>query len=150
MDKEKYRGKIAVSSGYYNPFHAAGHGKLFEEAKKLVGPEGKLIIIVNNDEQVKLKGSAEFLTEDERLGVIRALKTVDFAVIAIDQDRTIARTLAMLRPDIFVKGGDVVTVQDLPAAEREVCEKYGIEIVAGLTPIGGSSTEIKSRLLKKQ
>ncbi|NCO00178.1 adenylyltransferase/cytidyltransferase family protein, partial [Candidatus Falkowbacteria bacterium] len=43
---------VVVVSGYFNPLHV-GHIEMIEKAKKL---GDKLITIVNNDYQVKLKG----------------------------------------------------------------------------------------------
>ncbi|MEK6830800.1 MAG: aminotransferase class I/II-fold pyridoxal phosphate-dependent enzyme, partial [Nanoarchaeota archaeon] len=42
--------KIVAVSGYFDPLHF-GHIEYFELAKKLAGENGKLIIILNNDEQ---------------------------------------------------------------------------------------------------
>ena len=57
--------KTVAVSGYFNPVHV-GHIRLFEEAKKL---GDKLIVIVNNDEQVRLKGSALFMNEKDRVKI---------------------------------------------------------------------------------
>ena len=53
---------IIIVSGYFNPLHI-GHIEYFANAKKLAD---KLFVIVNNDIQRKLKGSKEFMLEDER------------------------------------------------------------------------------------
>ena len=53
--------KIVIVSGYFNPLHI-GHVHYIEGAKKL---GDFLIAIVNNDEQVKIKGSMPFLSENE-------------------------------------------------------------------------------------
>lgn len=54
--------KIVVISGYFNPIHS-GHIDYIQSAKKL---GDKLIVIVNNDKQVSLKGSVPFQDEEER------------------------------------------------------------------------------------
>lgn len=59
-------------SGYFNPLHV-GHLKMFKEAKKL---GDKLVVIVNNDAQVKLKGSFPFMTQADRLEIVKAIKWV--------------------------------------------------------------------------
>jgi cytidyltransferase-related domain len=58
--------KAIIVSGYFNPLHK-GHIEYFNHSKA-VGDE--LIVIVNNDHQRKLKGSAEFQLEDERLFIV--------------------------------------------------------------------------------
>ena len=73
--------KIVVTSGYFNPLHI-GHINLIREAKKL----GEfLVVIVNNDEQVKIKGSDPFMPESERMEIIKALKHVDEVFLSIDK-----------------------------------------------------------------
>ena len=81
--------KVVIVSGYFNPLHK-GHLEYFRLAKKKAE---KLYVIVNNDYQRKLKGSKEFMKEDERLLIINELKIVDHAIISIDRDRTVRRTL---------------------------------------------------------
>ncbi len=129
-----------VTSGYFNPLHK-GHVRLLEEAKKL---GDKLIVIVNNDNQVKLKGSKVFMNEDERCEIVRALRCVDTVVTSLDQDRTVIKTLDALRPHIFAKGGDS-TDDNVP--EKEICDTIGCKIILG---VGGdkiqSSSQLKSQL----
>lgn len=94
--------KIVATSGYFNPLHI-GHIRLLKEAKAL---GDYLVVIVNNDEQVKLKGSKPFMNEKERIEIVKAIKYVDKVVLSIDKDRTVIKTLSRISPDIFVKGGD--------------------------------------------
>jgi cytidyltransferase-like protein len=127
--------KIIVTSGYYNPLHV-GHLQLFKEAKKL----GRLWVIVNNDKQVKLKGKP-FMNQKERVDIVRAIRYVDRGIIAIDTDRTVCKTLELLQPDIFVKGGDS-TRKNTP--ELELCKKLGIKVIFG---VGGKKIQSSSWLL---
>ena len=53
--------KAIIVSGYFNPLHK-GHLELFDNAKAM---GDKLFVIVNNDFQRHLKGSKEFMLEDE-------------------------------------------------------------------------------------
>jgi cytidyltransferase-like protein len=127
--------KTICTSGYYNPLHI-GHLKLLKEASKL---GDKLIVIVNNDEQVKLKGG-KFMPEDERVEIVKAIKYVDKVVLSIDKDRTVCKTLELIDPDIFAKGGDS-TNDNVP--ELEVCKKKGIKIVFN---VGGDKIQSSSWL----
>jgi D-beta-D-heptose 7-phosphate kinase/D-beta-D-heptose 1-phosphate adenosyltransferase len=124
------------TSGYYNPVHK-GHLKLLEEASKL---GDWLVVIVNNDEQVKLKGSKVFMDEEERCDIMRAIRYVDEVVLSIDKDRTVRLTLDMIKPNIFVKGGDS-TPENVP--EKDVCDKNGTTI---LFDIGGDKIQSSSWL----
>ena len=117
--------KIVCCSGYFNPLHFA-HIEYFEKAKSL---GDFLVVIVNNDKQACLKKGSSFMPEQERLKIIRSLKIVDFAVLSIDEDRTVCRTLESVKPHIFANGGDQFNT-NIP--EKPICEKLGIQMVDGL------------------
>ncbi len=93
---------IVCASGYFNPIHY-GHIEYLEKSKQL---GDKLIVIVNSDKQSHLKKGASFMPEDERLKIVRSLRCVDAAVLSVDEDRTVCKTLSHLHPDIFTNGGD--------------------------------------------
>ena len=57
--------KIVITSGYFNPLHI-GHINLIKEAKTL---GDYLVVIVNNDKQIKIKGSVHFMPEQERIEI---------------------------------------------------------------------------------
>ncbi len=126
------------TSGYFNPLHV-GHILLLEEASKL---GGKLTVIVNNDEQVKLKGSKPFMNEKERCAIIKALRCVDEVVLSIDTDKSVCKTLRMIEPNVFAKGGDS-TNKNVP--EQDVCDELGIEIIYN---VGGGKIQSSSWLLQ--
>lgn len=128
---------LVVTSGYFDPLHR-GHLELFSRAKSL---GTKLIVIVNNDYQAKLKKGFCFMPEEERLALVGSLKMVDKAVLSIDKDKTVCKTLGLLKPHIFAKGGDS-TLDNVP--EKEICEKLGIRFVLGL----GDKIQSSSWLLK--
>lgn len=130
--------KIVCVSGYFNPLHA-GHIEYFEKSKKL---GDKLIVIVNNDKQSMLKKGSSFMPEDERLKIVRSLKIVDMAVLSIDDDRTVCKTLESVRPHIFANGGDQFN-EAIP--EKAICEKLGILLSDGL----GNKIQSSSWLLEK-
>ena len=81
--------KLIIVSGYFNPLHI-GHIDYFENAKKGFD---KLIVIVNNDFQRKLKGSKEFMLEDERVSIINALSITDKVFLSVDKDRSVSKTI---------------------------------------------------------
>ena len=58
--------KVVIVSGYFNPIHK-GHLELFEKSQEY---GDFLIVIVNSDLQRKLKGSKEFMDENERLLIV--------------------------------------------------------------------------------
>ena len=71
------KSKAIIVSGYFNPLHK-GHIELFHNAKE---KGEKLFVIVNNDNQRAIKGSKEFMNENERVLIISELKIVDSVFI---------------------------------------------------------------------
>ena len=138
---------LVIASGYFNPVHR-GHIDYLTQSKEL---GDKLFVIVNNDQQREMKGSKEFMNEDERKLVIETLKPVDWAVVAIDKDnRQVDKSIEMIhmlykdefQNFIFTNGGDQ-TEQTI--AEDAICRKLDIKMVFGL----GDKIQSSSWLLKK-
>ena len=117
--------KVVVASGYFDPLHV-GHIECLELAKQL---GEKLIVIVNNDLQAKLKKGKSFMNEQDRMKIVSSLKCVDEVFLSIDKDKTQCKSLNYLKPDIFAKGGDRMS-DEIP--ELEICKKLGIKIIDGL------------------
>ena len=137
--------KTIIVSGYFNPLHK-GHLDLFEKAK---GSGDQLWVIVNSDLQRKLKGSKEFMDENERLIIVSAIKYVDKALISIDKDKTQCATLSFLVDKFggdfnlyFANGGDQ---NNDSIAESTICKELGIDLIDGL----GDKIQSSSWLLKK-
>ncbi len=130
--------KIVVASGYFQPIHV-GHIGYLSRAKSL---GDFLIVIVNNDEQARMKHGYSFMPCNERIEIVRALECVDMVVESIDTDRTVCKTLEMLHPHIFTNGGDQ-TNDTIP--EIDICEKMGIELVDGL----GAKVQSSRWLIRK-
>ena len=137
--------KAIIVSGYFNPLHK-GHLELFEKAK---AAGDQLWVIVNSDLQRELKGSKEFMLEDERLLIVSAIGIVDKALISIDKDKTQCATLADLADKFssdyelyFANGGDQNN-DSIP--EVLVCKEKGIGLLEGF----GDKIQSSSWLLKK-
>jgi len=118
--------KIVAVSGYFNPLHV-GHLEMIQKAKKL---GDKLVAIVNNDMQVGLKGSVPFMSQADRLKIVAALREVDAVFLSIDKDKSVCKSLAKVRPNIFANGGDRHSLNDVP--EYPICQKLNIKMVDGL------------------
>ena len=137
--------KAIIVSGYFNPLHK-GHLELFQKAK---ASGDELWVIVNSDFQRELKGSKEFMDENERLIIVSAIGIVDKALISIDKDKTQCTTLANLADKYsteyelyFANGGDQNN-DSIP--EVPVCKEKGIGLLEGL----GDKIQSSSWLLKK-
>lgn len=136
--------KIIIVSGYFNPLHK-GHIEYFLNAKK---HGDKLFVIVNSDYQRKVKGSKEFMKEDERVFIINQLKIVDKSFISIDKDRSVCETIKLIHNEYslkydlcFANGGDQ-TNDSIP--EKTICKKLNISLIDKL----GSKIQSSSWLLK--
>lgn len=131
--------KIIVTSGYFNPIHI-GHIEYLKLAKNL---GGKLIVILNNDEQARLKKSKSFMPLKERKIIMEAIEYVDEVFVSIDKDLSVCKSLEAIKPDIFAKGGDRFNYE-IP--ESKVCKRLGIKVIDGLgKKIQSSSELIKSK-----
>lgn len=135
---ERYK-RVAVS-GYFDPLHK-GHVEYLQLAKELVDKEGKLIVILNNDEQAALKKGKSFMPLDEKKKILEAIKYVDEVIVSIDKDASVCLTLAAIKPDVFAKGGDRFS-GEIP--EAKICKELGIKIIDGL----GAKIQASSALIK--
>lgn len=141
--------RVVAISGYFNPLHR-GHIDYITSARNI---GDFLIVIVNTDEQVKIKGSTPFMLQDERLEIIRNIKGVDRAVVAIDKDGSVCETLrqefARLKDDpffdelVFANGGDR---KEGGVPEDVLTEELGINMVYN---VGGEKTQSSSELIER-
>jgi len=138
--------KVIITSGFFNPIHI-GHINLIREAKKL---GDFLVVIVNNDKQVKIKGSNPFMPEQERIEIIKALRYADDVILAIDKDKTVAETLVAIAKKypntelFFAKGGDRNS-GNIPENETKACKDFNITVI---NDVGGGKVQSSSWLLK--
>ena len=135
-----------IVSGYFNPIHK-GHIEYFNLAKSRAE---ELFVIVNNDVQRALKGSKEFQDEAERMIIVSNIKAVDKAILSVDQDRTVCKTIEKIVNDYgdaytfnFANGGDQNN-QSIP--EVPVCERLNVTLIDGL----GNKIQSSSILLKNK
>ena len=137
--------KVIIVSGYFNPLHK-GHIELFHNAKS---KGDKLFVIVNNDIQRELKGSKEFMLEDERVLIVSQISIVDKVFLSVDQDRTVIKSIEEINNAdgtqyelYFANGGDQ---NNQVCPEAEICSKLGVNLIDGL----GDKIQSSSWLLKK-
>ena len=141
--------RVVVISGFFNPLHI-GHIDYISSARNL---GDFLIVIVNSDEQVKIKGSVPFMNQDDRLRIIRNIKGVDRSVIAIDKDGSVCQTIReefrRLQNDpffedmIFANGGDR---KEGGVPEDVLEEELGVRMIYNA---GGHKVQSSSNLIKK-
>ena len=92
--------------------------------------------------------SKEFQKEEERMIIVSNIKSVDKAILSIDQDRTVCTTFKIVADKYgheyelaFANGGDQNN-ETIP--EREICNKIGINLIDRL----GDKIQSSSWLLK--
>lgn len=113
--------RIVFTNGCFDQLHS-GHVGYLNQAKR----QGDVLVVaLNSDAGVtRLKGPGRPVHPvADRAAVIAALSCVD-AVTVFDED-TPADLLRLLRPDIYVKGGDYTAAM---LAETEVVHGYGGEV----------------------
>jgi D-beta-D-heptose 7-phosphate kinase/D-beta-D-heptose 1-phosphate adenosyltransferase len=142
MEKTKI---LVICSGYFNPVHK-GH---IEYLKKSKEAGTYLYVIVNNDLQREMKGSAPFMEAEERKLIIESLKFVDEAMVAIDDDRMVNRSIKWIMAKMghqfdlvyFANGGDQ---NKDTIGETEMCNQLGIQLLDNL----GDKIQSSSWLIK--
>jgi D-beta-D-heptose 7-phosphate kinase/D-beta-D-heptose 1-phosphate adenosyltransferase len=130
--------KVVFTNGCFDVFHA-GHLACLEGAKRL----GDLLVVgLNSDASVRrLKGdSRPVIDEENRARVLAGLACVD--VVVIFDEPTPVELIALLEPDVLVKGGDY-TVDQVAGADI-VKAKGGQVVILPLVP-GLSTTAILER-----
>ncbi|GAB1542422.1 PfkB family carbohydrate kinase [Scytonema sp. NUACC21] len=124
--------KIVFTNGCFDILHA-GHVSYLNRAKAL----GDILIIgVNSDSSIRrIKGSTRPINSlEDRIQVLSGLGCVDH-LVAFDEDTPI-NLIHLVRPDVYVKGGDY-TIETLP--EARVVEQFG-GVVKLLTFLDNRST----------
>lgn len=144
---------LVITSGYFDPLHV-GHLECFELAREL---GNVLLVIINNDIQLKIKKGGAFMPQEQRQKIVQSLKPVDLTFMSIDNEDVSSRKsleqVYLLNKEkfkkfIFAKGGDRYGYE-IP--EAEVCKKYNIQIIDGLgKKIQNSSTLLGDYLKNAQ
>jgi D-beta-D-heptose 7-phosphate kinase / D-beta-D-heptose 1-phosphate adenosyltransferase len=116
LDYERRQGrKIVFTNGCFDILHA-GHTAYLNRAK-LLGDV--LVVAINSDESVRrLKGPTRPINSfEDRAEVIAAMSCVDY-IVEFDET-TPTKLIELIRPDIFVKGGDYsrATLPEAPLVE---------------------------------
>ncbi len=137
--QELHHKKIVFTNGCFDILHR-GHVTYLSEAKNL----GDILLIgVNSDESIRqLKGENRPVNcLSDRLAILSALESVDYVIPF--SESTPRELIEIVRPDIYVKGGDY-TPEMLP--EVPLVEALGgkVEILPYVSNI--STTAIVNRI----
>ena len=129
---------VVITSWYFNPIHP-WHIECLELCKELWD---ELWVIVNNDNQAKLKTGKDTVFQDEnfRVKIVSSLRVVDNVMLSGDQDGSVCESIKEITKRIkekywedtviyFWKGWDRFS-WNIP--EVQVCKDLWIEIKDGL------------------
>ncbi len=151
MKSKAKKQKVVAVSGGYDPIHV-GHIRQFKAAKAL---GDRLVVILNNDNWLKLKKGYVFMPEKERKEILEGIKYVDEVIISKHEPNTkdisIYKELQEVRPHIFAKGGDrSPSSVAIPTSEVSLCEEIHCEIIYNVGEGGKvqSSSELVARFKK--
>ena len=103
VDEARARGaRIVFTNGCFDVLHR-GHVGYLSQAREL---GDVLVVALNSDDSVRrLKGASRPVNpQEDRAAVLAALGCVDHVVV-FDEDSP-SRLLELVRPDVYVKGGD--------------------------------------------
>jgi D-glycero-beta-D-manno-heptose 1-phosphate adenylyltransferase len=146
--------RLVFTNGCFELLHV-GHIRYLQTARRL---GDALVVGLNSDTSVRqIKGVPRPLVpEAERAEVLAALACVDYVVIF--SEPTAEDLVAMLKPDVYVKGGDYAVVgkgeplSTVPglkiAPEMHVVQAYGGEIVVLPYSSGHSTTFLIDNILR--
>lgn len=128
---------VVFTNGHFDLLHV-GHLRYLQEAAGL----GDVLVVGVNDDAVttERKGADRpVLPESERAELLAGLECVDY--VTVFHEPTAERCVELLRPQVYVKGGDYGPGgADLP--EAEIVERHGGRtVILPLVP-GRSTTQI--------
>lgn len=143
LERERAAGRtIAFANGCFDVLHV-GHIRYLQGAAK---EADVLVVGVNGDESVReLKGAGRpAMSAAERAEIIAAIDGVSY--VTIFSERSPARLIGDLRPDVQCKGTDY-TPDSVP--EAEVVRSYGGRVAIVGDPKDHSTTELLEKLRQR-
>jgi len=138
-DRQAAGQRAVFTNGVFDLLHI-GHTRYLQRARSL----GDFLIVgVNSDASTcRLKGLARpLVTQEERAELIAALACVDY--VTIFDDTTAERLLGIVRPAVYVKGGDYAGEESASRARDLVLEPEELRrVLAGAGGAGGDRKEL--------
>ena len=134
--------RIVFTNGCFDIIHV-GHVRYLKEARSL----GDVLVVgLNSDESVRaIKGmNRPIVPQGERAEVLSSLRDVDYVVIFNEPDPY--NTIAAVRPDILVKGGDW-SIENIIG--RDIVESCGGKVFTIPFIEGASSSRIIEDIINK-
>jgi rfaE bifunctional protein nucleotidyltransferase chain/domain len=143
--------RVVFTNGHFDLLHV-GHLRYLQAAQSM----GDCLVVGLNDDAIttRRKGPTRpIVPEDERAELLAGLACVDYAVVF--HDETAERCVELLRPDVYVKGGDYamsdaeIAAGKQPLPEARIVRSYGGEVrTVPLVP-GRSTSEIERAIVAR-
>lgn len=133
--------KIVATNGCFDILHV-GHVRSLQKAKSL----GNFLVVgLNSDSSVKeSKGNERPINnENDRAEILASLSCVD--IVAIFSDKTAEKFLSLVKPDIYVKGGEY----DLDKLSEAILVRNLGGKAVSIPMVQGSSTTSLIKKIKK-
>jgi len=115
--------KIAATSGCFDIIHA-GHIYMFEQMRKAVGEQGRILVLVNTDDYLERVKGRVIIPLAERMAVLLGLRNVDVVLPFADSEPS--QMIRNIEPDFWFKGPEYEGVE-IP--ETPVVESYGGKVM---------------------
>lgn len=131
--------KVVFTNGCFDILHV-GHVRYLQAARA----QGDVLVVgLNTDSSVqRLKGPTRPINaQDDRAEVLAGLACVDY--VTLFDEPTPEVLIALLRPDVHVKGGDY-TEDQLP--EAKIVREYGGDVVIMPLVEGRSTTNVIKKI----
>jgi len=142
------RKKVVLTTGVFDILHL-GHMKMLNDAKKLGGPNSKLVVLVASDQTViKSKKRRPVFAAKERRKMLEFLKPVDEAIVGYTPI-SFEKVLKKVKPDIVAFGYDQKKIKH---EFEKFCREKGFKIKVvtlrkhRVNP--SSSSEVVRRILR--
>jgi rfaE bifunctional protein nucleotidyltransferase chain/domain len=133
--------RCVFTNGCFDILHV-GHIRYLQEARET---GDYLVVAINSDTSVRqLKGYPRpFVTQDERAEMLAALESVDY--VTIYEELTAEAVIRLLRPEIYVKGGDY---RPDAIVEAPAVREYGGQVITVAFVQGRSTTRLVERVVR--
>jgi len=140
--RRRYGEKVCFTNGIFDLLHV-GHLDYLEQARAL---GDWLVVGINDDSSAyRIKGLGRpMVPVEERARLLAALAPVD-AVVIFKQD-TAEQLVEVIRPDLFVKGGDWGEHRQPP--EAAIVQAYGGRVEYLTFVPGHSTSDLVKHILK--
>lgn len=138
-DKEKSENIIGYTTGVFDLFHV-GHIRLLNKAKSYCD---ELIVGVTSDDLVSYKNKKAVISLDERLEIVKNIKSVDRVIVQEDMEKF--KMWEKLKFDLIFVGDDWKGTEKWNNYEKEF-NKVGVKIIYFPYTKGTSSTLINKTL----